>query len=165
MVRCGAMEKVRKVPCCSLILLLCCGFLVSCVPKIGNISRQASDEVEVDLSKGYLLPGMHCYFSGSETLPHTIITLSQEVTFQQDLWQASSLCGPQVKEWLEDIDNRHRPINDMYTAGKLLDSNGQLLGYWYSKYDFQSGHIDSNGVLSIQRPLQRRKGRLFNYFH
>ncbi|MEN8257686.1 MAG: hypothetical protein ABFS09_07470 [Thermodesulfobacteriota bacterium] len=151
---------VRRIRCLHFILLVfLCFFLISCLPKTGHISLDFDDDVEVDLTRGKLQPGFIYYYSGPEAEPHTIIAIDDDVPFQQNFWQPAQFGKIQVEEWLEAIDNRHRPITDMYSGGRLLDRKGNFLGIWFSRYNFFAGYIDSEGKLVIKRP-HRRNNRL-----
>lgn len=154
------MAKIRLFPRSWYVALFCI-FLVSCLPKTGHISWQASVEVENDLNQGDLQPGLTYYYSGPEALPHTIIGIVADQPFQQNFWQPVPFGAQQVKEWLADIDNPHRSVKDMYFGGKLFDRQGHFLGIWYSKYRFYSGYLDSDSKLVILRPLRPAKGHLF----
>jgi hypothetical protein len=154
------MVKTRWLPSLWLCVLLC-AFLLSCLAKTGHISWQASDEVEDDLAKGHLPPGLTFYYSGPEAIPHTIIGIASDQPFQQNFWQPVAFGGQQVKEWLADIDNRHRSVRDMYFGGRLVDRQGNFLGIWYSKYRFFSGYFDSDSRLVILRPLRPGRGPAF----
>ena len=136
-------------------------FLVSCLPKSGNISLRYDDQVEIDLTKGKLQSGLTYFYSGPEAEPHTIIGIADKVSFQHDLWQPAQQGKAQVLRWLESIDNRHRSITDMYSGGSLVDGEGKILGVWFSKYRFFSGFITSEGKLVIRRPLRDKKGEIF----
>lgn len=139
------------------VLLLLCVFVVSCLPKTGQISWHASDKVEIDLTKGHLQPGFTYYYTGPEAIPHTIIAIRDDVPFQQNFWLPVEFGELQVKEWLQAIDNNHRAVTDMYFGGRLLDRKGNFLGIWYSRDRFYSGYIDSEGRLVILRPVRRNK--------
>ncbi len=150
-----------------LLLSLTCVFfsalLVSCLPKTGHISWQASDEVESALSRGQLQPGLTYYYSGPEALPHTIIGILSDLPFQQNFWQPVQFGAMQVKEWLAAIDNAHRDVTDMYYGGELLDRKGNYLGIWYSKHRFYSGYLDNDGKLIVLRPLRHEKKLLLKH--
>ena len=141
----------------SLLVLL----LTSCLPKNGQISLHFDDQVEVNLSQGRLQPGFSYFYSGPEAEPHTIIGIAEDVSFQQDLWQPATQGVAQVERWLENIDNRHRSITDMYSGGTLVDGQGKELGVWFSKYRFYSGSYNSQGKLIIRRPLRDKKTVIF----
>lgn len=137
-------------------------FVAACLPKTGHISWQASDQVEPALVAGGE-SGFAYYYSGSEALPHTIIGVRENVPFRRNLWQPAEFGEVQVREWLENIDNRHRPITNLYSGGKLYNRKGDFLGIWYSRYRFYSGYVDSDGKLVIQPPIRRdQRGTIFN---
>jgi hypothetical protein len=152
--------KVFKV---WLVLIFLGFFLASCLPKTGHISWQATDDVEVDLANGFLHPGFNYYYCGPEAIPHTIIGLYKDVPFQQNFWQPAQYGQTQVKEWLQAIDNPHRPVNDMYFGGRLLDRKGNFLGIWYSKHHFYSGYLDGEGRLVVLRPVERAKRNFMGF--
>jgi hypothetical protein len=135
-------------------------FVAACLPKTGHITWQASDEVEPALAAG-VKSGLVYYYSGSETVPHTIIGIKEEVPFRRNLWQPAEFGEAQVREWLENIDNPHRPIRDIYSGGKLYSRKGDFLGVWYSKYRFYSGYIDSEGKLVVQPPIRAHHRSIF----
>ncbi len=154
------MQRIK----CSLQLIFL-SFLVlllsSCAPKNGQVTLNFDDQVEVDLSGGELQPGFSYFYNGSEAEPHTIIGIAGDVFFQQDLWQPATEGVVQVQRWLENIDNRHRSITDMYSGGTLVDGQGKMLGIWFSKYRFYSGFFTSDGKLVIRRPLRDKKTVIF----
>lgn len=155
------MVKIRSVQF-TLVVFLLCAFIVSCLPQTGHISWQASDKVEIDLSQGHLQPGLTYYYSGPEALPHTIIGVRSDLPFKQNFWQPALFGEQQVKEWLEAIDNHHRPVTDMYFGGELLSRKGEFLGIWFSKHRFYSGYLDSDGNLIVLRPA-RHEEKSFMY--
>lgn len=143
-----------------IILAFSVVFLVSCAPIANQISLHYDDQVEADLTGGRLQSGFQYYYSGPEAKPHTIIGVSEDVSFQQDLWQPAREGNEQVQKWLENIDNRHRNITDMYSGGRLRDEQGREVGIWFSKYRFFSGVLSSEGELVIRRPLRDKKGMI-----
>lgn len=150
----------RLLPGLGLLYILF--FVTACLPKTGHISWQASDQVEPALAAGGE-DSFAYYYSGSEALPHTIIGIRENVPFRRNLWQPAEFGEVQVREWLENIDNRHRPITDTYSGAKLYNRKGDFLGIWYSKYRFYSGYVDSDGKLVIQPPIRRDQRRtIFN---
>ena len=152
---------MQKGSCFYILFLLSCVALfgVSCASTGTQLSWRASDDVEMNLAEGKMLPQFSYYYSGSESQPHTIIAIRKNVSFKQSLWQPASSSAYSVREWLEAIDNPHRPVNDRYFGGELLGEEGDVVGMWYSKHRFLVGYFNANDKLVVPQPLKKKGKR------
>ena len=152
-----------------LALLLACAALVSSCAATslqnGGTIRE-SGEITRKYRALTIDPNYNYYWSGTELNPDAIMGIDKTLTVQSEYWHLIDLDEEQLQYWVTWGDRQFRDDGfsnryfGRYMGAYILDSEGKVVGDWYSKKDWGIFEFPGDNVI-IPHPPRNRPGSEF----
>jgi hypothetical protein len=149
----------------ALCLLVLAGLLSSCMTTA--LQNAGTLKESNDITRKYrsltIDPNYSYYWSGTELNPDAIMGIDKKLTVQSKFWHQVDLDKKQLEYWVIWGDRQFpedgfsRRYMGRYMGAYILDSEGNVVGDWYSKKDWGIFEFPGNNVI-IPHPPKNRAG-------
>ena len=148
-------------------LLSCTMFIGGCASTGSNKNLGQGIRESHDVTRKYrsltIDPNYNYYYSGRELQPDVVMGIDKKFTVQSKFWHQIDLTEEQLDYWVMWGDRERssegystRYLGN-YMGAYILDTEGKIVGDWYSKKDLGIFEFPGNNVI-IPHPPRNRAG-------
>jgi hypothetical protein len=91
-----------------------------------------SGDVTISYERFSVDPNQNYYLSGSDTYPNAIIGIDKTWILESDLWKRKDLSFQNMKELVQNMQNKSAEQNNVLHGFVILDNKGKKIGDWFS---------------------------------
>ncbi len=151
----------------NIIGLLAIGVLISsCTSSSGNYTNLHHDRQVTQMFENLEVnPEYQYFYTGSESLPRTIVGISKKYNLSSKFWHPVDLTPKQLNKWI--FGQSYRIIKNARLYGSnIIGPKNEFVGIYYSLEDWQQWariEIVEPNVLKISSPVESQtRKRLSN---
>jgi hypothetical protein len=140
----GAAAPIPVLVIClaAMVLAGCSGY--GTLQKSGEASKQF-ESLQID-------PNYNYFYSGSDVKPRAIIGLRKDYALVSKLWKPVDLTPGRLSGWIDQITG-FKGFSLRSLGSDILNSEGEVIGTWYSLEDFTTIRMLGDKQVSIYPPV------------
>ena len=157
------MEDIMIGTIRAIVLLALAGLVSNCtataIQNAGTIRE--SNDVTRKYRSLTIDPNYNYYWSGTELNPNAIMGIDKSFTVQSKFWHQVDLDKDQLEYWVTWGDRQSSDEGfasrymGRYMGAYILDTEGNVVGDWYSKNDWGIFQFPGNNVIIPHAPRNR----------